>query len=495
MAKFRKRSSAHNSHHLATWERFNIPQLMVSNEKADEINIFGPIVSEETAEFWQWWFETDYYTSDVDMQEILAQTTAQEIKLIVNSPGGDVWAGNAIRSFIQSAIAEGRTFTAHVVGVAASAAAYITVAAPKVIMADMAQFMIHRAAVGYDAWGFGNEDELQLAINDLESRKQSLREINKSQVKVFMERMNKSREETQELLRKETWFNAESALESGLATEIQSSGVTVADLKPKPLPQGFNFTPHGGVAHERPAYSFAAAIGARCTTEETEEGQEGQEGQQNKKKQARQPQPPAPPAPPPTTKGVSSMLEQRIRAALGLTADVEITVAHCYQYIERVEKENVDLKAEKKKIEQKAVASTIKTFFDEQVKRGAMTPIQAVSVQTQILAAADPEGMFELNKPLYEGLPNGDDDGATARKSKGTGKAPEGSEEVETAEEETKRLAYKFHFAYRKVVKETEDVVEAQEKVTEELGQEAADAYMHFDFKGDDSPLTEEEVQ
>jgi len=496
MAKFRKRSSSRNSHHLASWERYNIPQLMVDSQKDDEINIFGPIVSEDTAEFWQWWFETDYYTSDVDMQEILAKTTAQNVKLLINSPGGDVWAGSAIRDFIMQEIAKGRTFEARVLGLSASAAAVITVACPKVVMADMGQMMIHRASVGYDAWGYGNEDDLQIAINDLESRKQSLREINKSQVSIFMERMKKSREDTQELLRKETWFNAESAVESGLATEVQSSGVSVAAIQPKSLPQGFNHTAHGGFAHERPAYSFAAALGA-TSTEEGEETDEGQ--QQQQKPQARQPEPPAPP--PPTTQGVSSMYDNEIRQALGIPAGTELTIVHYQQYVGHLKQQITakdgqieTLEKEKKDASQQAAAQRMADFFDAQVERGAMTPVEAASLQSQILLAPDPEAQFKLHKPLYEKLPDGDKGGATARTSKGTGNAAEGTEELPEEETNTKRLAYQFKYRYEALVSAGVEIVDAQNKLMEELGKEAAEAFQSFDFDNDDSPLTAEEV-
>ena len=477
MSKLRKRSSSNNSYHLATWERFNVPQLMVNSPKDDEINIFGPIVSEDTAEMWQWWFDTDYYTSEVDIQKFLAESTAQNIKMIVNSPGGDVWAGNAIRSFIQTEMGKGRTFETHVVGVAASAAAYIAVAAPKLVMADMAQMMIHRASVGYDLWGYGNEDDLQIAINDLESRKQSLREINKSQVKVFQDRMGKTREETQELLRKETWFNAESAVEAGLASEVQSSGITVAEFQPKSLPQGFSLTPHGGFAHERPAYSFAAAIGSSS----------------NKKTNQEAHKPPVP-EPPPPTQGVASMYEQDIRQALGIPVGTEVTIAHCYQYIASLKQENLDLKAEKEKVQKQASASKIKAYFDDLTARGAVTPVAAVSVQSQILLAPDPEAQFELIKPAFDSLPDGDNGGATARTSKGSGAVPDGADGLVKEDDETKKMAYAFKHRLNALVKAGEEIGSAQDKVVAELGEKYTEAYTYFDFDNDDSPLSPEEV-
>ena len=489
MAK--RRRSPHSSHHLGQWQRFQTPQLLVQSDQPDEINVFGPIATQDTADFWQWWFETDYHTGDVEFQQALLASQSQSVKIIINSPGGDVWAGSAIRSFIQTEIAKGRTFETHIVGVAASAASIIALAAPKIIIADMGMFMIHRAAVPFDAWGYGNEDDLQIAINDFESRKQSLREINEAQIKIFMEKTGKSREDMRELLRKETWLNAQSAIEAGFCDEVQPSGIELPPIADKPVPSGFHRTAHGGFAHDRPAYSFAAAIGLGKADPDDDEEEDDLTGTGAAKPKAKVPvQPPTPT----TTQGVSSMYDAQIRKALGLSADVEITPAHLNQYISMISGENAELKTELGKTKQKAVLDKAKATFKAHVERGAITPQQSVQTLSLIMGHPDPEEQLTLQDEIYQMLPDGDDPddpGATARKPRGEGKTAKGAE---GDEDDDRSMAWEFNRRMQAKIKAGMEVSKAQdatgEDLVEKFGQTKADkiaeAYMHHDFDADD---------
>ena len=59
--------------------------------------------------------------------------------------------------------------------------------------------------------------------------------------------------------------------------------------------------------------------------------------------------------------------------------------------------------------------------------RGAITPVQMTTVLGQIMAADNPEELLGFQDEIFAMLPDGDDPdnpGATARKAKGSGKAP-----------------------------------------------------------------------
>ena len=310
-----------SAHCLSQWGRYQAPGLIVPSTVEGEINIFGPVCSDDDADFWKWFYKTDYHTSDVAFKEALDASTASKIKLMINSPGGNVWAGSTIRVAIQTAITAGRTFEAHVVGLAASAAGIIAIAAPKIVIADMGAFMMHRAAVAYDAWGYGNDEDLQVVINDFESRKQSIKSINEAQLEVFMEKMKKPREEVRELLRKETWFNAQSSVEAGLANEIQQSGIKLPDPQQAALPGAFQPTAHGGISVPQAGYRFAAAAG--LSREKLTELMRSEGGDPTGKAQGqKKPKPQTP------NNGAMSMNDSEVREVLGLSASVEVTDAH-----------------------------------------------------------------------------------------------------------------------------------------------------------------------
>ena len=84
-----------------------------------------------------------------------------ELHVYINSPGGDVYDGIAIRNALRQHSA---TVVVHVDGLAASAASFIAAAGDEVIMGENSELMIH------DAWtiALGNADELRTVADDLD---------------------------------------------------------------------------------------------------------------------------------------------------------------------------------------------------------------------------------------------------------------------------------------------------------------------------------------
>ena len=121
----------------------------------------------------------------------------------VNSPGGMVFEGAAIYSALQSSPLKVHV---QVDGLAASAAAILSMAADKVTMTAMSMMMIH------EAWGVAIGDEAEMRASA-----ELLRKLNGQQADVFAARSQKPREEVLELLAAETWMTADEAIEQGFA--------------------------------------------------------------------------------------------------------------------------------------------------------------------------------------------------------------------------------------------------------------------------------------
>jgi ATP-dependent protease ClpP protease subunit len=86
----------------------------------------------------EWW-------GGVSAQALVPQIDQLDVDVIhlrINSPGGDVFAGQAIAAALERHKAK---VVAHIDGLAASAATAIAVAADEVLMASGAMFMIHNA--------------------------------------------------------------------------------------------------------------------------------------------------------------------------------------------------------------------------------------------------------------------------------------------------------------------------------------------------------------
>lgn len=156
-------------------------------------------------------FWGDIVASDV-VREIDALDVA-ELHVYVNSPGGDVYDGIAIRNALRRHSA---TIVVHVDGLAASAASFIAAAGDTVIMGENSELMIH------DAWtiALGNADELRVVADDLDR-------VSDNIAAMYAEKAGGTAAEWRTLMKAETWYSASEAVTAGLADSVE--GDTAAD--------------------------------------------------------------------------------------------------------------------------------------------------------------------------------------------------------------------------------------------------------------------------
>lgn len=182
-----------------------LPQskIVASGEQETTIYIYDSIVSdEETA---QWW-------GGVSAQALVPQIrviAGGTIHLRINSPGGDVFAAQAICQAIRDT---GAKVIAHVDGYAASAATVIANAADEIEMAAGGFYMIHNAWT----WAMGN-------ANDLTETAALLSKIDGSLASQYAAKSGKPVDEIRALMDAETWFTAEEAVAVGLVDRIATS--------------------------------------------------------------------------------------------------------------------------------------------------------------------------------------------------------------------------------------------------------------------------------
>lgn len=137
----------------------------------------------------------------------LKQIDSEEIDLRINSRGGSVFEGIAIANALSRHKAK---VTAYVDSLAASISSVIPViAADKIIIAKNAHMMIH------DPWGIviGGAEEMRKSAALLDK-------VGGTIVQAYAERTGETPAVIQQLMRDETWFNADEAKEIGLADEI-----------------------------------------------------------------------------------------------------------------------------------------------------------------------------------------------------------------------------------------------------------------------------------
>lgn len=132
-----------------------------------------------------------------------------ELEVHVNSPGGAVWDGIAIMNSLRAHRAK---VTVIVDGLAASAASIVAMAGDEVVMAEGSQMMIHLASGG--AWG--NADYLRDTAAILDK-------IDGNLAGVYARRAGGTKAEWLDRMRAETWYDADEAVEAGLADRADES--------------------------------------------------------------------------------------------------------------------------------------------------------------------------------------------------------------------------------------------------------------------------------
>lgn len=142
----------------------------------------------------------------VDALESLDENAIDEIRLRINSPGGEVWEALAIMSNLRDFDAK---IVAQVDGIAASAASFIACAADETVMAPNTQLMIH------DAWGLciGNADDMK-STGDL------LNKISDNIADIYATKAGGTTADWRDVMKGEAWYNADEAVEAGLADSV-----------------------------------------------------------------------------------------------------------------------------------------------------------------------------------------------------------------------------------------------------------------------------------
>ena len=132
-----------------------------------------------------------------------------EIALHINSPGGDVFAA---RAMVAAIAAHPATITAHIDGLAASAASYVAMACDKVVMQDGAMMMIHCA------WSIsmGNASDMRATADILEK-------VDDSIVKDYARKTGLASEVIKQMMVDETWMDSTEAVEKGFADSVATN--------------------------------------------------------------------------------------------------------------------------------------------------------------------------------------------------------------------------------------------------------------------------------
>lgn len=145
------------------------------------------------------------------LEELKAEGCTK-LEVVMNSMGGNLFEASGIYDLIQGC---GMEVTAKIYGVAASAATLIACAASGVQISENSRYMVHRARGG----AFGTVDEIEGYLKDLKDTEEQI-------LGIYASRTGKGTEEVMEILKAETWMNAETAVAEGWCDAVISAGGT-----------------------------------------------------------------------------------------------------------------------------------------------------------------------------------------------------------------------------------------------------------------------------
>ena len=169
--------------------------------KKGEVKIYSII---DTMKFWP---DDPAVTADDFDRQLQALGDIDELTVRINSPGGVLSEAVAMRTVLMKHPAKK---TIDIEGDCASAATVIAcLPGAHVRMAKGSQYMIHRAKCG----ARGTADNMLSAFNMLQKSDLDM-------AKIYAGRTGKTVDECMELMKKETWFTAEEAIENKFADEV-----------------------------------------------------------------------------------------------------------------------------------------------------------------------------------------------------------------------------------------------------------------------------------
>lgn len=159
-------------------------------------------IYDEIGPDWRGMISTRYMQSELDKHK------AKPVTVRINSPGGDVFEGQAIYNMLRR---HGAKITIEIDALAASAASYIAMAGDEIRIAENAMIMIHNAWT--ETVGDKQEHEKRIALLD---------KIDSSLVEIYSARIGdkSTPEQVKAWMDAETWMSAKESVERGFSDLI-----------------------------------------------------------------------------------------------------------------------------------------------------------------------------------------------------------------------------------------------------------------------------------
>ncbi|MBU3146628.1 head maturation protease, ClpP-related [Clostridium sp. CF012] len=169
-----------------------------------KINVKGVIVSSSDAWIYEW-LDIEH-TSPSGVNKALEEANGEDVEVMYNSGGGDVFAGSEIYTSLKDY--KGKS-TGKIVGLAASAASVAAMGVEILQISPTAQIMIHNSSMYTSGDNRGLTQDAKI-----------LKGIDESIANAYMLKTNLPQDEILKLMENETWLTAQEAKEKGFVNSI-----------------------------------------------------------------------------------------------------------------------------------------------------------------------------------------------------------------------------------------------------------------------------------
>lgn len=220
------------------------PGFEIRNAAADEAEL---LIYDEIDSWWG--------VAAADVISELATITAPSLRVRVNSPGGSVFEGLAIANALRSHPAN---VTVQVDGLAASIASVIALAGDRLVMMPNSMLMIH------DASGLCIGDS-----TDMQQMGAVLDKISDNIAGAYAAKAGGDTAAWRDVMRAETWYLPDEAVEAGLADEAIVAAAP-ADDDPA-MRAGWDLTTYGYTGPKAPERPKPGPPPVKATAEDTEQ--------------------------------------------------------------------------------------------------------------------------------------------------------------------------------------------------------------------------------
>lgn len=145
-------------------------------------------------------------TSPNVITDAIDNADGEDLEIVINSGGGDLFSGSEIFSQLKS---YSGNVTAKIYGVAASSASIIAMGANDVRISPAATFMVHNPTMAT----YGDH-------NDMGHSQDMLQSLNKTVAGAYEDKTGMDKNELLALMEKESWFDASEAVEKGFVDGV-----------------------------------------------------------------------------------------------------------------------------------------------------------------------------------------------------------------------------------------------------------------------------------